>query len=774
MIKVFLSHSWDQKDFVLKVAQYLGRDIAIVDNYEFESGRKIEEEIEKSINSTNVFVYLASKGSIESDWCKRELTMARDLVDEKKLIFCAFLVDNTITVGDCKPWIKQWLTTYYSNPILLARVVRRTVNELVAKTTPEVMARDLVFKGRNTEMGEIDKLLYSSSQNFAKALIISGMPHVGRKRLLREVMVNDIQHELHPTYLPIGITLQDKDSVEDLIFQLNQLLLKYSNEDLKTMMTDGANCPSLAVELLNDILNAHERVLIDDNRCIVNPNGYLADWFIDIVNHPKLPPMVSMFVASTISPHPSEVRRNQLLRATQLNALNLQNMQILFNAYSQKVKVECDSNKASDYLSELTGYPEQVLDLVDVIHDYDQVTAERELPSIKKMFDKDIKQIVDEFSKSSNAIQLLILISRFEFVSFDLLRQLYPEDDIEDLLQQFRQQSLYESFGTFNQYMRLNSSLADYLDRYHFHLAPKYEKLLEDKSKEIINTNEDEDLAVYLYKLKQQLKDPRFKIGSSYILPSLALKVIVEQYSAKRYKDVVELANKVLYDNPRNNYETVKYAIRNWLCLAYCRLGDETLFNEVQNFHGYTYHFLIGYFYRRQGNWPYALDSYNKALEAESPAKAKIYSKAKHEKVIVLMKMNDYHTAFDLAKINYESDPTNTYHIEAYYHCLVRKPFADKSLLDDLYSQMMKSYDPNKELICATFRAERSYFIDKDTPKALDILEEALLKSNGNFRNYAVEVLFNICKKQGLVESRYKEILKKCNGLSIDNKFVNE
>lgn len=774
MIKVFLSHSWDQKDFVLKVAQYLGRDIAIVDNYEFESGRKIEEEIENSINMTNVFVYLASKGTIESSWCNRELAIARDLMDDKKLIFCAFLVDNTISVNDCKPWIKQWLTTYYNNPVLLARVVRRTVNELVTKTMPDVFARDLIFKGRNNELGEIDKLLYNSSQNFAKTLIISGMPHVGRKRLLREVMVHDIQNELHPSYIPIGVTLQDKDSVEDLIFQLNQLLLKYSNEDLKTQMADGTACSSLAVELLNDILNVHERVLIDDNRCIVNPNGYIADWFIDILNQPELPPMVSMFVASTISPLPSEVRRNHLLRATQLNALDLQNMQILFNAYSQKVNVDCDSAKATGYLAELTGYPEQVLDLVDVIRDYDQATAERELPTLKKMYDKDIKQIVDEFSNNNNAIQLLILISRFEFVSFDLLRQLYLEDDIAILLQQFRQQSLYESFGTYNQYIRLNSSLADYLDRYHFHLNAKYEKLLETKTKEIINSKDDEDLAVYLYKLKQQLINPKFKIGVSYILPSLALKVIVEQYTAKKYNDVVELANKVLYDTQRNNYETVKYAIRNWLCLAYCRLCDDRLFTEVQHFHGYTYHFLIGYYYRRQGNWSDALKSYNKALEAEAPAKAKIYSKAKHEKVIVLMKMNDYHTAFDLAKINYESDPTNTYHIEAYYHCLVRRAFADKGLLDELYNQMMKSYDSNKDLICATFLAERSYFIDKNTVKALDILEEALLKSNGNFRNYAVEVLYNICKKQGLVESRYKEILKKCKDLSVDDKFVNE
>lgn len=72
MIKIFLSHSWAQKEFVDEVATLIGKDFAIVDRFVFESGRNIEEEINKSLDTANVFVLLISNESLESKWCKHE------------------------------------------------------------------------------------------------------------------------------------------------------------------------------------------------------------------------------------------------------------------------------------------------------------------------------------------------------------------------------------------------------------------------------------------------------------------------------------------------------------------------------------------------------------------------------------------------------------------------------------------------------------------------------------------------------------------------------
>lgn len=775
MVKIFLSHSWAQKQFILDVANFLGRDNVIVDNFDFEAGRKINEEIENSINTTNIFVYLASKESNESEYCIRELSIARDLIDEKKLIFCAFLIDKNLSVDDCKPWIKGWLTNYYDNAQLLARVIRRTVNELIAKDSPIALARDLVFAGRDSELGDVNRLLYGRSEKVLKAFIIAGIPHVGRKRLLREILVTNIQHGLHPSYEPILITLEDKDSIEDFIFQLNEIAQVYTNKELSDLLVDKNSGIDIAVKLLNKVLEYHERVLVDDNRCIVNPNGYYADWFLDILSNDGLPKMISLLVASRVMPVPQEMRRHPMLSAYSLNAMNLEQMTLLFNKYSQMLEVKCDNASTTKYLNQLTGYPEQVLDAVDTLKNYDQSALEGEIEHIGHMYDKEIRKTLDRYDSKSNAMQLLILISKFEFVSFDLLKQIYEGGDIDDVLADFRKYSLYETFGSCKQFIRLNASLSDYLDRYHFKLSRNNEKKLNEVTKEIIQSDDiSQDLATYLFKTKKLLSNPVFVASSSSILPSLALKVIVDQYTNKEYKDVVTLANKVLYDNNRHNYESVEYAIRNWLCLAYCRLQDLKLFEEVKYFRGYTHHFLRGYYYRNEGNWPAALGEYNKALAAENPSKSKVYSKAKHEKVIVLMKLGDYGGALDLARINYESDTNNTYHTCAYFHCLVRDPHPDKTVLDSLYTGIQESHDIHKDIICKTFEAERLCFVEHKPIDAINVLEDVLLHNSGDFRKYALNSLYEICKKQQLLDSRFKTIMEKTKDLSYDKNYITE
>lgn len=45
MIKAFLSHSSKQKPFIKEVASILGREKVILDEFVFESGRKLIDEI---------------------------------------------------------------------------------------------------------------------------------------------------------------------------------------------------------------------------------------------------------------------------------------------------------------------------------------------------------------------------------------------------------------------------------------------------------------------------------------------------------------------------------------------------------------------------------------------------------------------------------------------------------------------------------------------------------------------------------------------------------
>lgn len=80
MKKVFLSHSSKDKDFVRRVANIIGLNFCVIDECEFEIGMKNINEIFKGIDKSDIFVYFISQHSLESEWVKRELNIAKDKI----------------------------------------------------------------------------------------------------------------------------------------------------------------------------------------------------------------------------------------------------------------------------------------------------------------------------------------------------------------------------------------------------------------------------------------------------------------------------------------------------------------------------------------------------------------------------------------------------------------------------------------------------------------------------------------------------------------------
>lgn len=77
MIKVFISHSSQQKDFVKELVGLIGRDYCIVDCYDFEPAYKTIDEICEKITQSTAFVLLISKDSLSSPWVTQEVSIAQ-------------------------------------------------------------------------------------------------------------------------------------------------------------------------------------------------------------------------------------------------------------------------------------------------------------------------------------------------------------------------------------------------------------------------------------------------------------------------------------------------------------------------------------------------------------------------------------------------------------------------------------------------------------------------------------------------------------------------
>jgi len=83
MRKAFLCHSSKDKGYVEGVARRLGRAKVVFDAMHFEPGQDFRDAIQSGLDDTRVFVFLVSRESLDSVWCKYEVDNAeyRKLTD---------------------------------------------------------------------------------------------------------------------------------------------------------------------------------------------------------------------------------------------------------------------------------------------------------------------------------------------------------------------------------------------------------------------------------------------------------------------------------------------------------------------------------------------------------------------------------------------------------------------------------------------------------------------------------------------------------------------
>lgn len=758
MIKVFLSHSSTDKEYVRGVFDYIGEDNCVFDEATFENGMRTMDEIAKGIDSSALFVFFISDVSLDSYWVKDELSKVRDYIDEGRIQFMPIIIDRNISHND--PRIKAWIRNdynikYYHSYIIAARHIQESLRKLAWSLDPYIRNKELLFKGREEEFSELNQKYYDGQMNSRRCIVISGFPPgVGRKRLLTEYIRKELAKSFNENYEPIGIELSDGQSIEDLLFQLNDITLLYPHSEMLTIaQKDKKSKVDTAVDFLTDICEMKEYVVIRDNGACVLSNGYFAEWFRDILTHEKLPKKICLLLTSRSFLNRKMETQYPSVLSLHIKPLNRENTKVLAYAYANLIDVEI--NPILDpVIKGLPGIPAFIYRSVDIIkrnHDLNRIKTE--INDLLVSEERSYMSVINTIKQDEDAYQTLILITQFDFVSFniieDVLRKAQPVIDPNVPLEKLYSYSLYEIVGEGNRYVRANVIIKDYISRYKIQLKHKYQVALDEVLKEYINKGEvKDDLSGYLYNIQQYIKKNPQKVNQSYLIPSFTLKAVIDEYSNRHYKEVVTLCDRFLNDS-RNYFGEIIRDIRYWLCCALCRLKNERFYKEVNYFKGYSKYFLLGFYNRWQKNYNQAFEYYSKALKESSTNHDQNYvAKAKHEMVMVQILLKDYSGALETAKENYETQPLNKYHVEAYYKCLLRERKPDTIMLKKLLSEFRALIlDTRNQVIYDTLEAEYDYYINHDLQTAIRKLNVAIKQSDEAIRYYPYIALSDISRR---------------------------
>lgn len=745
MPRAFLSHSGKDKFYVNICAEKLGFHNCIYDSLTFEEGNQMFDEIVKHLNQTDVFVIFISNNALQSKWVQTELDIAVQLIDDGLIQrVLPIIIDKNITHNDVRipEWLrKNYILQYVARPKVAARKIQQRLREVSWLYHPRLKEKRKIFVGRNELIQQFEERIDEFDAQTSVCLIAAGVHGVGRRALLRNCLTKS--NIINESYQQPTIMLNSHESLEDFIHKVFDLGFSVSADLTNFMSLSIHEKLDIAEKLVLDAQNAKEIIFILDKGCIVSPERDLSNWFTLLLKRLETNDRISFGIASEFRLFKNNIRGIGNLYYLEIPELDKKERQGLLKRYLEFENLSLTLNDFNLFSDLLNGFPDQVFYTVELIKNEGLPIAKKKCYQIVEFNSERVVRLLNKYQNNEQAIILLNILSRFEFISYDLIFEIIgQEEHYQDLINQFFAEAICESLGANREYIRLNDAVKDYASRLKLSLPEIYKKKLKEHvDRFLIDYQSEEcDVSDYLISMKQALS-LGYDVNEKYLIPSHFLKTMTELYNESRYEDVINLADRVLQSQEYMDVNITK-EIRYFLCLSLARTRNKRFLGEVQAINGPDHNFLFGFYYRLMGNYTESIKRLEEVLK-ERPN----FSRAKRELVQVYNLVEDYNKAFILAKENYTKEPNNPYHIHAYLTCLLKadKRMQNESEIDKCLENLDGiNSDIAKEMSLRGQAQYWAYYKNNET-KALEKVEQAINKFTDSI--YPKFTKFDICVK---------------------------
>lgn len=750
-MRVFLSHSSKDKDYyVSKIANIIGKDRIVYDELTFEEGLKSIDEINRTLDISDLFVVFLSENSISSDWVQYELFHANELLSDKGKLrqIYPIIIDNRIKHDDKRipEWIYENNLQLIISPKKAANLILQRLRELSYKQHPRLEEKNKIFVGRNEIIDKIEMRINDFEKNVPFAIFASGIQNVGRKKAMRQSLIkSDL---IRPSYkLPV-IELNSHQSIEDLILKIDDLGMTSSVEKKGLLILTVEEKVKVLESQLNQLKDENQRIFIEDNGSIVSHDREIVGWFKILYNNIKDMNYIVLGISTSNRIYESYTYQLENIMFVHIPELNKTERGILFYRYLQFENLNISTKDIRYFADLLSGFPEQAYFAVQLINELGLPRSKNQTNLIIEFNTERVVNLINQYEKNKDAMDILALLSEYNTIGFNTFFNIVGfTDEKNDILEGFFAKGICETFGTNKEYIRLNDIIYDYLIRTTLKIPDQYrQKIIKNLDEFIKNQSSEDyltDISDYQYLIKKAIIENRINEVSDLLIPSHYLQSMKELYDVhKNYNDVIQLAYRIL-DNDNFIDNRIKDEIRYYLCMSLARNKDKRFKIEVLNIEGAEHDFLFGFYYRQIGNTTKAIERYERAIEKRKP-----FARAQRDLVQVYLSIEDYETAYKLAKENYEGDKKrNPFHVHAYFTSLIRLlNVKDKNeILTKLIEELKENKHEHAKEFYYRCKSQFEAFINNDEEKSLGYIDIADIQFPNNYRVLIDK--FYICAK---------------------------
>ncbi|HHD2788652.1 toll/interleukin-1 receptor domain-containing protein [Clostridium perfringens] len=772
MGRVFLSHSSKDKDFIRPIAELLGSNRCVFDEMTFEMGMKNIDEIFESMDSVDIFVYFISKSSLASEWVNKELNLAKEKLNSNSIeqIF-PIIIDPDINYDNeqIAEFLKNGETSYnlrhVNNYKLAYKKIYTQMLKLEMKKNINYEESKNFFYARDMELKQFKDRFDDVLMKPIKCIVVTGIEGVGRRSYVREALKS--AKVIKPYYFPSSISMKRSDSIEDLIIKISDLGFGSYTLDSLTSIIDMESKIDILATLLEEAQKCKEYIFVDDDMCLVGIDRCMPYWFEKALE--KIKNNIVITIATNVKLDFSRYKKKEHIFHIQIDDLEKKQALGLLRAYSQSENIMFEREDILFLKDCLTGYPPQIIFCVDLAKEngieYVKDNSYKLADFAESKATSILNAIIDPLDKDIS-FSFLAFLCNCDTVPLSLIYEIKKINTVYgEILNKFINLSICKYMGASKEYIKVNTVIQDYIQRQKIEIPIDIKQYLEGKIKEFNNNIEDSEytdlidfneLSLYV---KENLKIGKY-VPQKFLYSTIFLKTIIELYNNRKTDKVISIVKGIKEDGTMDRFDIVPQSqIQYYYCEALARKQHKDFDDEVKYFQNdkqyVNYNFLKGFNYRIQGKLEFAENSYKNVLSKNGN-----HSPTKRELVTIYRLLDEYETAYMIAKDNYKNDKKNIFHMQSYFDCLMRRQNLndeeEKDVKDIMDSIEKYNGDKDKEM-CYQIKASYFAYYKKKREPAIDLLNEGLEKYPGAI--YLAKEIFDINEKFKNKEAMNKSLI---------------